>query len=155
MQHSIMQNVFSPTLKVLIVYSSCNNVKSPKFKVSSEIHSTYLIVIPKARQEPAGQTPNSASPWLMSKWSSALHSFSIFVDCTKLLSPGLVPFPVISFPQHVSHGSGIFNIFESPRQFQCYSFLFQCLGFHLIFWTPPKGWHHFSSSALSSTLSSG
>ena len=47
------------------------------------------------------------------------------------------------------------NIFESPRQFQCYSFLFQCLGFHLIFWAPPKGWHHFSSSALCSTLSSG
>ena len=83
------------------------------------------------------------------------NSFFIFVDCNKLLSPGLVPLPVSSFPQHVSHGSGIFNIFESPRQFQCYSFLFQCLGFHLIFWTPPKGWHHFSSSALCSTLSSG
>ena len=82
----------------------------------------------------------------MSKWSSDLHSFFIFVDCNKLLSPGLVPLPVSSFPQHVSHGSGIFNIFESPRQFQCYSFFFQCLGFHLIFWTPPKGWHHFSIS---------
>ena len=40
LKHSIMQNAFSTTLKVLIVYSSCNNVKSPKFKVSSEIHST-------------------------------------------------------------------------------------------------------------------
>jgi hypothetical protein len=36
---------------------------------------------------------------------------------------------------------------------QCYSFLFQYLGFHLIFWSPPKGWHHFSSSALCTTLS--
>ena len=35
---SIMQNAFSPTFKVLIVYSSLNNVKSPKFKVSSEIY---------------------------------------------------------------------------------------------------------------------
>ena len=86
---------------------------------------------------------------------SDLHSFFIFVDCNKLLSPGLVLLLVISFPQHASHGFGIFNIFESPRQFQCYSFLFQCLGFHLIFWATPKGWHHFSSSALCSTLSSG
>jgi hypothetical protein len=38
LKHSIMQNAFSPTFKVLIVYSSINNVKSPKFKVSSEIH---------------------------------------------------------------------------------------------------------------------
>jgi predicted nucleic acid-binding protein len=29
---------FSPTSKVSMVYSSLNNVKSPKFKVSSEIH---------------------------------------------------------------------------------------------------------------------
>ena len=36
--NSIMQNAFSPTFKVLIVYSSLNNVKSPKFKVSSEKH---------------------------------------------------------------------------------------------------------------------
>ena len=28
-----VQNAFSPTFKVLIVYSSLNNVKSPKFKV--------------------------------------------------------------------------------------------------------------------------
>jgi hypothetical protein len=33
LKHSIMQNAFSPTFKVLIVYSSLNNVKSPKFKV--------------------------------------------------------------------------------------------------------------------------
>jgi hypothetical protein len=32
---NIMQNAFSPTFKVLLVYSSSNNVKSPKFKVSS------------------------------------------------------------------------------------------------------------------------
>jgi hypothetical protein len=37
LKHSIMQNAFSLTLKVLIVYSSLNNVKSPKFKASSEI----------------------------------------------------------------------------------------------------------------------
>jgi hypothetical protein len=89
----------------------------------------------------------------MSTWSSNLHFFFIFVDCNRLLSPGLVPLPVSSFPHHVSNGSVIFSIFGSPRQFPCYSFLFQCLGFHLIFWAPPKGWHHFSSSALYSTLS--
>jgi len=37
-KHTIMQNTFSPTFKVPIVCSSLNNVKSPKFKVSSEIH---------------------------------------------------------------------------------------------------------------------
>jgi hypothetical protein len=26
---------------------------------------------------------------------------------------------------------------------------------HMIFWATPKGWHHFSSSALRSTLGSG
>jgi hypothetical protein len=38
LKHSIIQNAFSPTFKVLIVYSSLNNVKSLKFKFSSEIH---------------------------------------------------------------------------------------------------------------------
>jgi hypothetical protein len=36
--HSIMQNIFSPTSKVPIVCSSLNNVKSPKFNDSSEIY---------------------------------------------------------------------------------------------------------------------
>ena len=40
---------------------------------------------------------------------------------------------------------GNFNVTAS-----CFS-----VGFHLIFWNPPKGLHHFSSSALGSTLSSG
>ena len=39
-KHSIMQNIFSPTSKVPIDYSSLNNVKSPKFKVSSEIYQS-------------------------------------------------------------------------------------------------------------------
>jgi hypothetical protein len=67
------------------------------------------------------------SSCLMSKWSSELHCFIIFVDCNKLLSPGLVPLPVSSLPQQVTLGSEIFSSFGSPRQFQCYSF-FQCLG---------------------------
>ena len=33
-------------------------------------------------------------------YQSGLYSFFIFVDCNKLLSPGLVPLPVSSFPQH-------------------------------------------------------
>jgi hypothetical protein len=41
------------------------------------------------------------------------------------LFPELVPLTVSSFPQHVSHPSCIFYIFESPRQVQCCSFLFQ------------------------------
>jgi hypothetical protein len=38
LKHSIMKNAFSPTFKVLIDYNSLNNVKNPKFEVSSEIH---------------------------------------------------------------------------------------------------------------------
>jgi hypothetical protein len=41
----------------------------------------------------------------------------------------LVPFPVSSFPQQITHGFGISNILGSPRQLQCYHFLFQCLGY--------------------------
>jgi hypothetical protein len=37
-KHSIIQNKFSLISKVPIVYSSLNNVKSPKFNISSEIH---------------------------------------------------------------------------------------------------------------------
>ena len=38
-KHSIMQNIFSSTSKFRVVYSNLNNVESPKFKVSSEIHT--------------------------------------------------------------------------------------------------------------------
>ena len=65
--------------------------------------------------------------WCQSGLQNSTLSF-IFVDCNKLTSPGLVPLPAGSFPQKVWLSHGIFNIFESPRQFQCYSFLFQCLG---------------------------
>jgi hypothetical protein len=34
------------------------------------------------------------------------------------------------------------------------AFGFNVWDLHMIFWTPPKGWHHFSSFALCSTLSS-
>ena len=37
-KHGIMQNTFSPNSKAPTVYSSLNNVKSPKFEVPSEIH---------------------------------------------------------------------------------------------------------------------
>jgi hypothetical protein len=49
-KHSTMQNTFSPISKVPIVYSSLNNVKSPKFKVFWD-SPNHLTVIPKARQE--------------------------------------------------------------------------------------------------------
>ena len=39
--YSIMQNISNPTSKALIVYSSLNNVKIPKFKVSSKIHAVF------------------------------------------------------------------------------------------------------------------
>ena len=41
---------------------------------------------------------------------SSLIPFS-FVDCNTLLSLGLVPLSVSSFPWQVSHNSGIYNIF--------------------------------------------
>jgi hypothetical protein len=55
-------------------------------------------------------------------------SLFIFVDCNKLLSAGLVLISFSSFPRQIVHGSGISNILGSPRQLQCYNFLFQCLG---------------------------
>ena len=45
-KHSIMQNTFSPTSKVPIVYRGLNSVKSPKFKVSSETHDNLLTLTP-------------------------------------------------------------------------------------------------------------
>lgn len=63
--------------------------------------------------KPAEQTPNSAFPCLMC--SSELQLFPALLTTT-LLSLGLVPHPVLSFPQQVSHGSDISNILGSPRQ---------------------------------------
>jgi hypothetical protein len=41
----------------------------------------------------------------------------IFVNYNKLLPLGLVPLPVSSFPQQLSHGSGICNILGYLRLF--------------------------------------
>ena len=38
-----------------------------------------------------------------------------FVDCNKILSSGLIPLPLCSFPQQISYGSGISKILGSPR----------------------------------------
>ena len=94
------------------------------------------------------------SIYLMSTCLQISNSFFIFVNCNRLLFPGLVSLSVSSFPHQVAHGSGILNIFGSSRQLQCY-FLFQWLEstHHLLGFS--KGWCHFSTSAFSSTLSSG
>jgi hypothetical protein len=83
------------------------------------------------------------------------NSFCIFVDCNKLYSPGLLPFPVSRILQQIEHGSGMLNILGSPRQLQYCSFLFQCLGSTHYLLGSTKEWHHFFSSALCRTLSSG
>jgi hypothetical protein len=70
-------------------------------------HRIYIITMPKWREEstvikywtrkPAGQTPN----WdLMSNAKILFRSSTSFicVDCNALLSLGLVPVPVNSFP---------------------------------------------------------
>lgn len=66
---------------------------------------------------------------LMSKWSSNLHSFFIFVVYNKVISLGLVILPVSSIPLQVYHGYDICDIFVSPSQLQFHSFLFQYLGY--------------------------
>lgn len=40
------------------------------------------------------------------------------VDCNTLLSHGMVPLPVSSFLQQISHDSGISNILGSPRKYR-------------------------------------
>ena len=82
-------------------------------------------------------------------------SFFIFVDCNKLLSPGLVPLPVSSFPQEIAHSSGIWNILESPRQLQCYSFMFQYLWSIYDLLGSSKGLVSLLQLCLCCTLSSG
>jgi hypothetical protein len=72
---------------------------------------------PRQDLKPAGQTPNSASPCLMSKLFRSPVPFS-FVDCSSLLFLELVPQSVIRSSQQVSHGSGIFIILGSLRQFK-------------------------------------
>ena len=125
-----------------------------------ESSKSLLRFIQSLNCNPQSKTENQlgklqTSPCLMSNCSSDLYSFFIFVDCNKLLSPGLVPLPVSSFPQHVSHSSGIFNIFEPPRQFQCYSFLCQCLGSTLDLLGSSKGLVSLLQLCLCCTLSSG
>jgi hypothetical protein len=71
---------------------------------------------PKQDQSPAGQTPNSLSPCLMPRGLfRSLTPFS-FVDCNTLLSLGLIPLPVSSFPRQVPHDSSMPNIWGSPRR---------------------------------------
>ena len=62
-----------------------------------------------------GQTPNSASPCLMSKPSSDLQFLSALLT-VMYFSHGLGLLPVNSFPQQAAHGSGISIILRSPKQ---------------------------------------
>lgn len=64
-------------------------------------------------KNPAGQTPNSSSLCLMSKYSRSLTLFR-FIDYNILLLLGLIPHLVIRFPWQVLHGFDNSNILGSP-----------------------------------------
>jgi hypothetical protein len=79
-------------------------------------------ILEQTRPKPAGQTANSVSPCLMSKYSSDLQLHSSLVTTTNC-------FVVTCFYSllQVSHGCGISNTLWSPRQLQLHSYLFHCL----------------------------
>jgi hypothetical protein len=109
----------------------------------------------KQDQKSAGQSPNSASLCLMSKLSSDLHSFFIFVDCIGVLSSGLALFPVSSFPRQVSHTLTSQTSWGLQGNFNGTVSCSSVWGPHMIFWAPPMGLGHVSSSAFCGTLGYG
>ena len=78
--------------------------------------------------------------------------FFIFVECNRLLSAGLVLLPVSSYPQQISYGMASQTSWILKGNFSVTDSCFNIWDTHMI-WAPPKGCHHFSSSALSTTLS--
>ena len=94
-----MQNTLSLTLESSIDYN-LNNVKSPKLipyrvKIKKQIscpqhHRIYYHLKisqrgntgPKQDQKPVGQTPNSASPCMISKYSPGLKLLFALMDAT-------------------------------------------------------------------------
>jgi hypothetical protein len=67
--------------------------------------------------------------------------FFIFVDCNKILSPGLFPLPASSVLQQITWGSCISDIFNVIVS--CFSVWDP----QMIFWVSQKGLGHFSISA--------
>ena len=86
------------------------------------------------------------------------NSFFIFVDCNKLLSPGLVSLPTSRFPQQKVNGLMALESWTSwglQGNFNVTASCFNVCDPYMMFWALPKGWGHFSSSSLCSILSPG
>jgi hypothetical protein len=66
--------------------------------------------------------------------------FFVFVDYNKLLSLGMVPLLVISFPQQIGHRSGISTSWALQGNFNVTASYFNVWDPHIIIWVPPKGW---------------
>lgn len=113
--------------------SDFKNNNNNKKHIACFQHNSTFITIPKGKKgaywgntgpksspEP-GQTPNSAIPCLTSKHSSdrQLLLFDL-LTATTLLSLGLVPDLLCSFPWHISHNSGISDILGSPVKSRLY-----------------------------------
>jgi hypothetical protein len=135
-------------------HTSLNNVKSPKFKASSEIHHNHLTVILKARQE---------TSWTKSKLYISMFDvkvvfrsptpFSSLLTATNFFLLGCFHFLLAAFLSRLLMALAS----QTSWGFQGNSTvsMFQCLGSthnHLL---SPKIWHHFFSCALLSTISSG
>jgi len=107
-----------PCIKMQIMYIQHAVMQGLSYSSQRE-HSKEMLDQSTTRN-PSGQTPNSATPCLMSatlpltpcsKWGQdPLQNSNSLVDCNTRLFLGLVPLPVSSSPWQVSHGSGIPNI---------------------------------------------
>ena len=145
------QSIMHKTSKVPIVYSSLNNVKSPK---SFLTFIRYLTVIPKSRQE---------ARWAISKLCISVSDVSVVfrssIPFSSLLAATTFfvlgcPLPVNSFPQQKAHSSGISTCCGLKGKFNVTGSLPNIWDPRMIFWAPPKGWPDFSGFALCSSLSS-
>ena len=77
-----------------------------------------------------------------------------FVQCSRILSLWVILFPENSFPEQVSHSSNISNSWGLQDNFNIPS-SFNVQDSQMIISAPSKWLGHFSSSALSITLSYG
>ena len=112
------------------------NCNSCKIKTNKQKKADRTLPIYNVKGSMAGKYWTKArlkTSWANSKLCISMSDVKVlfrsptpfsFVDCNTLLSLGLVPLPIISFPQLISHGSGISNTLESPRQSKVHFYSF-------------------------------
>ena len=111
---------------------------------------------PKQDQKPTGQTPNSVSLCLMSKYSSDAQLLSALLTATHFFLLNWFHSLLADFLSRLCTALASVTSLSLQGNFNFKAFCSYVWDPYMIFWAPPKGLSHICSSALcSSTLGSG